>query len=451
MFNGDVTKAPVDVIVNSTSIEMRHDANAISKAIHKAAGDDLKRACQNLRDQGVLLKDGFVVSTPASGRLRCNKIIHAHAPGKPKNRRPTDKETSTLKRVVSNCLTTADEEGESSIALAAFCLGIGGFTVEESAEPTLEAMKEFALTKPSNLKEVSIYALDKALYPQYRDYFSSYFASDVTVTPLDPSKGPDGVSVTLQPAAALPRQRTATAFGRSAGQKTFKVSFWIHGTVADKLSQAERDLYKCIDDLIVDDMVDLGDMTNLLSQSDRENILKFASDHEVEIDFQNRLNRVLVSGEERAVEKVCNDIQRRIINLNALLNELHMFEWLVVNRDGSEELYKAGQAKQLEVAHQRKVEFVKLEIDGISCVVNLKSMEETEDVSRVTKQVVRRRKVHHGKFYYYYFSYIMMLYLKQIILGLGICLILVKRLSRSLMWMSSVMNTLVQPRGSMRP
>ena len=379
---------------------MRHDANAISKAIHKAAGDDLKRACQNLRDQGVLLKDGFVVSTPASGLLRCNKIIHAHVPGKPKNRRPTDKETSTLKRVVSNCLTTADEEGESSIAFAAFCLGIGGFTVEESAEPTLEAIKEFALTKPPHLKEVSVYALDKALFPQYRDYFSTYFASDATVTPLDSSKGPDGVSVTLQP-VAIPRQRTTTTtIGGSAGQKTFKVSFWIHGTVAEKLSQAEKDVYRFIDDMIVDDMVDLGDMTNLLSQSDRENILKFASDQEVEINFQDRLNRVLVSGEERAVEKVCNDIQRRIMNLNNLLHQLHMFEWLVTNRDGTEEPYKAEQAKQLEVAYQRKEEFVKLEIDGIKCIVNIRMMEETEDISRVTKSVLRRRKEQHGKFHY---------------------------------------------------
>uniref|UniRef100_A0A1X7SHA1 Poly [ADP-ribose] polymerase n=1 Tax=Amphimedon queenslandica TaxID=400682 RepID=A0A1X7SHA1_AMPQE len=136
-------------------------------------------------------------------------------------------------------------------------------------------------------------------------------------------------------------------------------------------------------------------MTNLLSQSDRESILKFASEQEVEINIQASLNRVLVSGEERAVEKVCNDIQRRIMNLNALLHELHMFEWLVTNRDGTEELYKAEQARQLEVAHQRKEEFVKLEIDGIKCIVNLKMMEETEDISRVTKTVYRRRKVHH--------------------------------------------------------
>lgn len=401
LLNGDVTTAPTDVIVNSTSIDMRHDANAISKAIHKAAGDDLKGFCKTLREQKVTLQDGFVVSTPASGRLRCNKIIHAHVPGKAKNRAPTDRETGTMKKTVANCLKTADEEDQSSIAMAAFCLGIGNFTVAESAQPTLEAMKEFALSRPTNLKVVQIYVLTKPLYEQYCDFFSNYFAPEAPVTKLDPTNGPEGISVTLQPALGPARRRVNTTYGGGPGQlgpkKANKVSFWVYGQMDDALINAERDVHKFFAELIVDDMVDLGEMTNLLSQEDRGDIGKMAAEEDVEVTFQDRLNRVLIRGEERTVERVCNLIQRKVTELNRLVQELHLVDWLLINADGTEEPYGPEPTQQLEVAYKKNERNIKLVIDSIPCTVDLIKMEEIGDISGTAKPIMRRRKVHVGK------------------------------------------------------
>lgn len=381
---------------------MRYNSNTISKAIHAAAGPDLRKACQSLVDQDVLLKDGLVVPTPACGSLRCNTVIHAHMPGKLATRTATKEQTDKLKLVVLNCLRMAEEEGQSSIAMSAFCLGIGNFSVPESAKPTLEAIQEFTMTKPTILKQVDIVILDQKNFTLFRDWFEDHVSNKLNIptSKMVSSSGSEGISTTLSIAALPNRGRLDTATTNTAQitvQKKYKLTFNLYGLNEDTLADSEMEIIKYINELIVDDMVDLGEMTSLLSESDLQDIYELANREGVAVTVDCRLNRILVNGEERAVERVCNLIQKNVVELTRLLQELHMFEWMAQNADGTVESYNLEAAQQLEVAFKRQLGVVKLVIDNIACTVDLNNWEEKEDVAGTTKTVLRNRKQYVGK------------------------------------------------------
>ena len=247
---GDITAEQTEVIVNSTSIDMRHDANSICEAIHAAAGQGLRISCQSFVDQNFLLKDGIVVSTTASGTLRCNKIYHAHVPDKLKGASLTQDQNDLLQKVVFNCLQLAEDEGQMSLAMPAFCLDVGNYTVLESAKPTLDAMKEFARTNPTHLKDVHIVIANQDQYDQFYDYFCKYFADIVSPTPQLPygmTQKNDSVHAILLGSQTAFRSHSTIGIvpPQNESLKNYKVIFKIYGLVPDTLTTVEKELSEC--------------------------------------------------------------------------------------------------------------------------------------------------------------------------------------------------------------
>ena len=247
---GDITAEQTEVIVNSTSIDMRHDANSICEAIHAAAGQDLRISCQSFVDQNFLLKDGIVVSTTASGILRCNKIYHAHVPDKSQD------QNDLLQKVVFNCLQLAEDEGQISLAMPAFCLDDGNYTVHESAKPTLDAMKEFAKTNPTHLKDVHIVIFNKEQFDQFYDYFCKYFADIVSPTPQSPygvTQKNDSVHVILLGSQTAFRSHSTIGIVPPQDEplKNYNVIFKIYGLVQETLAIVEKELSEFFFDNVI--------------------------------------------------------------------------------------------------------------------------------------------------------------------------------------------------------
>ena len=244
---GDITAEQTEVIVNSTSIDMRHDANNICEAIHAAAGQGLRISCQSFVDQNFLLKDGMVISTTASGTLRCNKIYHAHVPDKSKGVSLTQDQNDLLQKVVFNCLQLAEDEGQISLAMPAFCLDDGNYTVRESAKPTLDAMKEFAKTNPTHLKDVHIVIFNQDQFDQFYGYFCEYFADIVSPTPQSPygvTQKNDSVHAILLGSQTAFRSHSTIGIVPPQDEplKNYKVIFKIYGLVQGRLTIVEKEL-----------------------------------------------------------------------------------------------------------------------------------------------------------------------------------------------------------------
>ena len=387
---GDITAEQTEVIVT----------NSICKVIHATVGQDLKTACELFTDQNVLLKDGMIVSTTASGTLRCNKIYHTHVPSKLKGVPPTQAQNDLLQKVVFNCLKLAEDEGQISLAIPAFCLDIGNYTVPESAKPTLDAMKEFARTNPTHLKDVHIVISGDRLYSQYYDYFCEYFADIGPST----SQSPYGLFKLPQPQnngvyAVIGSQTnfrphfstTVPPQGKSSLKKC-KITFKIYGLVQQTLTIVEKDLKTFIYEKIIHDIVDLGETANLLTELDYAEIDELGEENGVEVSIQPELSRVLVKGDERSVERVCYKIQMKVVTMSRLINDLRVYEWSSQGDDGMLNLYDPEIAKQLEAGYQRNQQVLELMIGDTMCTVDFDAMEE-RDVTGVTRAISRTRKV----------------------------------------------------------
>ncbi len=138
--NSDISEETTDVIVNTTSEEMKLNESAVSKALLKKAGSMLQTACDQLVQSGLKLDHGQIIPTKSFGSLQCKKILHAHLPNYSWAVQSGIDHYSLIYDIVTKSLTKTEEENLESISLPAFGLGQGGYKVKDIAEPMLKAI-----------------------------------------------------------------------------------------------------------------------------------------------------------------------------------------------------------------------------------------------------------------------------------------------------------------------
>ena len=127
---GDITKRPVDVIVNAANERML-GGGGVDGAIHAAAGPELVDACRAIPEvrPGVRCPTGEARITPAF-RLPAKYVVHTVGPvwrgggfGEP----------ALLHDAYANSLQLAAQHGARTIAFPAISTGVYRYPVEEAA------------------------------------------------------------------------------------------------------------------------------------------------------------------------------------------------------------------------------------------------------------------------------------------------------------------------------
>ena len=138
LIHGNIMDAEVDAIVNPTDIVLS-GAGGLDRVIRQAAGEEVDRACEDIRDLYGGCQTGEAVITPP-GNLSVKHIIHTVGPiwvgggiGEPK----------LLESCHRECLQLAVENGIRSIAFPAISTGTFRYPLEEAAPIALTAVKEF--------------------------------------------------------------------------------------------------------------------------------------------------------------------------------------------------------------------------------------------------------------------------------------------------------------------
>ena len=131
---GDITKLKVDVIANSANERLR-SSGGVDGAIHRAAGPDLQKACNELGGcpTGMCkMTDAF--DLPAKAVIHCvGPVWHGGERG----------EEGLLASCYRSALELAAEKGMESIAFPAISTGIYGFPGDRAAEIASRVAKEF--------------------------------------------------------------------------------------------------------------------------------------------------------------------------------------------------------------------------------------------------------------------------------------------------------------------
>jgi O-acetyl-ADP-ribose deacetylase len=154
---GDITKEPVEAIVNAANESLR-GGGGVDGAIHRAAGPRLAEAGAAIAP----CRPGEAKATPAFDLgPPITHVIHTVGPVWHGGGRG---EAQVLESCYRRCLEVADELGVRSIAFPAISTGVYGYPREQAADVAVRTLR----TAVTNVEVVRLVAFDEATYQLYR-------------------------------------------------------------------------------------------------------------------------------------------------------------------------------------------------------------------------------------------------------------------------------------------
>jgi O-acetyl-ADP-ribose deacetylase (regulator of RNase III) len=140
LLQGDITRRPVDAIVNAANERML-GGGGVDGAIHRAAGPELHEACKAVAEvrPGVRCPTGEARITPGF-RLPARWVIHTVGPVY----RDAATSAPLLASAYRSSLGLANERGVASIAFPAISCGVYGYPLDEAARIAIDACREHA-------------------------------------------------------------------------------------------------------------------------------------------------------------------------------------------------------------------------------------------------------------------------------------------------------------------
>ncbi len=394
---GNIAKESTDIIVNTTSEDMTLNKSAVSRAILEKAGVELQKTCKQNVENGMRLDHGRIVVTPAVGKLRCRKIIHAHVPHQGSIATSTH-HCQLIEKIVIDCLQRAEHEKMESISFPAFGLGGGGYSVEQVAEPMLQAFQKFGQTHPKFVKSIRVVIYDPDLYKQFYDFYCKFFGRSSS-DPRQPSLWNRIVgsshkvknqSQELQ-AGGLASNKPPPIWALSHSIPNPIVVFTIFGasdaqcekiaTILKNLIK-EKSTTKTITDVHIEQLID----------DDMKEILQIGDKHGVHVKMVAKIKEIRISGETSKVLEAHGEIQKILSDIERSMIELRDFEWSSADYDGRFEAYPPEASMKLERAFNKGLKAIELTVDNVLVLIDIQNRIETDKTTGKRRNITRSKK-----------------------------------------------------------
>lgn len=165
---GDITRRPVDAIVNAANRTLL-GGGGVDGAIHRAAGPELLAECRQLGGCAT----GQAKATRAYGIAQAKHVIHTVGPiyGQEGGR-----EGELLTNCYAESLRLAVEHGCRSIAFPSISTGAFGFPIESASRIALTAICDFVKANDGKLDLIEIATFSNRDYRIYQRAYETVFA-----------------------------------------------------------------------------------------------------------------------------------------------------------------------------------------------------------------------------------------------------------------------------------
>ena len=401
--HSDISEEETDVIVNTTTAEMKLSDTAVSKALLRKAGNPLQQTCDQLVQSGLKLDHGQIVETKSCGNLLCKHLIHAYLPPLSEANKSGLDHHALIVEIVTKCLNKAEEMEMKSISFPAFGLGKGGYSVTEVAEPMLTAFRDFGRQGPSSLEIIRVVIFDAALHQEFHDFFAGFFKADVSTTRKFVSgiynmltghmRG--GKSVELQDGSRS-SSSSSTAPLRYHHTEPIDTNellvFNIFAASDDKCKQIEAQVREVIEEKCKTDSIENPVIKNLID-ADIEEIRNIGDCFHVQVSVLTQLGKVEIKGVKGQVKDAHIEIMRIMREIEKAEMELKQFQWQSEN-DSEVEKYSDEDSFKLERAMAKNLHAIEIVIDYLDFIIDLDRMEErnktTGDVRKVARVPIKK-------------------------------------------------------------
>lgn len=164
--NGDITKIPVDAIVNAAN-ESLLGGGGVNGAIHRAAGPQLLAACRNLKG----CETGHAKHTPAYD-LPAKWVIHTVGP----RYSPTtaDEDEDSLSSCYQESIKLANELGAKSMSFPAISTGVFGYPLLDATRVAFRTCVVHPFNRKSTVQlKIVFVCFDKKTEAVYQREFEN--------------------------------------------------------------------------------------------------------------------------------------------------------------------------------------------------------------------------------------------------------------------------------------
>ena len=162
LHEGDITRLPVDAIVNAANSALA-GGGGVDGAIHRAGGEEIMRELDGIRKSQGGCPTGKAVATGA-GRLPAKFVFHAVGPVYRDGRRG---EPELLASCYRECLAMAEERGVATISFPAISTGVYGYPLADAASIAVREVKSYLQGENTPVRQVTFVLFDRHAWKAY--------------------------------------------------------------------------------------------------------------------------------------------------------------------------------------------------------------------------------------------------------------------------------------------
>ena len=402
LLQGDISCDDSDAVVNTTQENLKLLGSGVSGALLKKGGQALQDACDEAAAMGQRATEGKVVSTIATGSLKCKEVFHIAFHG-----------GRNLTKTVQCCLELAEKKRFHSISFPAIGTGVHSYPAAKAAKAIADALKKFIASKPKHVKVIRMIVYQPHVHKEFVTAFNSigesseglwdylcsgmkavksYFTSSNSDDEMEVQQGEDAMEVDEE-FEDLGEDMDAMHFNLSMDSEAI---LYIYGETDQIVGRAAKRIQSAIDTAFVPEEIDDASIAEFTSETISE-LKSFAFDRsvDIEIDCDEVLHLVKLHGCLQDVLLVKDKVRDAISFINQERSKKAATDaisktvcWIRLNSQEQEEVYGEELNYFIETAYQNKDKSFDSTEEQFS--IDFDTMEEKDMVTKATARVIRQ-------------------------------------------------------------